>query len=302
MTSLSSSLQANYKTQLMGVLNITPDSFSDGGAFVSLEQALAHAEQMIEEGAHILDIGAESTAPNARPIDAETEWKRLEAILPPLFKLCGERKIAISLDTQKASVAKQFLELASRSFAQKNQNPPYPPSKGGVMESLFINDVSAFGDPEMPSVIAEYGVPVVLVFSKEGSAYYEKPYHDILAEIRAFFEEKIMMAKRAGIPSKKVVLDPGMGAFLSSDPTKSFFVLKHLKKLKEWFPEQQLLVGTSRKSFLRAVSHPTDPKKRLMASVISALWAAEHGADILRVHDVAETREALDTFFAIQDA
>lgn len=264
----------------MGILNITPDSFSDGGDFVDPKRALQEAQKMIEEGATILDIGAESTAPNAPKITAKEEWKRLNPLLPKLISLCKEKNVLLSVDTQKNEIAEKVLKMGAD----------------------MINDVSAFGDPHMPEIISKYKTRIILMFSKDGSKYYEKEYENIIEEITEFLTEKIKLAKSHGIPEENIILDPGMGAFLSKDPQKSFLVLKELQTLKKKFPKQKWLIGTSRKSFLREVSHPTDPKERTIASITSSLIAIQNGANIIRIHDTKEMKEAIDTHNAIQES
>lgn len=261
--------------QIMGVLNITPNSFSDGGNFLNSEKALKQAKKMIDEGVDILDIGAESTAPNTLPISAKEEWNRLSPILPNLIGLTQKKKIPISLDTSKSVIAQKALEM-------------------GVD---IINDVWSFRDSHMPSVIASHpSAKIILMFSKEESSFHNQSPTNIIENISHFWKNRITRAKQAGIKEKNIILDPGMGGFLSPDPEVSFAVLRNLETLKEEFSPYKILVGTWRKSFLREVSHPSDPKKRLIASLVSSLIAAKNGADILRVHDVAEMVETRKTW------
>jgi len=271
-------------SQIVGILNLTPDSFSDGGDFLNSEIALREAEKMLQSGANILDLGAESTAPNSPPVSEKEESKRLFPILEKIVLLKKKYDFAISIDTYKSTIAEKAL--------QKGAN--------------IINDITAFrGDPKMSEVVARFGARVILMFSKNNSArtdFSEAKYEDIFATLEDFFTERIEMAKNAGTAEENIILDPGMGAFLSADPAVSFAVLKNLSRLKSKFPNQKILVGTSRKSFLREVSDAENPKNRLIASVISALWASENGADFLRVHDVPQTGEALRTWRKIQNA
>lgn len=270
--------------QIVGILNLTPNSFSDGGDFLNSEIAIRESEKMLQSGAKILDLGAESTAPNSPPVSEEEESKRLFPILQKVILLKKKYDFAISIDTYKSGIAQRALQ------------------EGADM----INDVTAFrGDPKMSEVVARFDARVILMFSKNDSArtdFSKTEYEDIFATLEDFFVERIEVAKNAGIAEEKIILDPGMGAFLSADPAVSFAVLKNLNRLKSKFPKHEILAGTSRKSFLREVSDAENPKNRLMASVISALWAGENGADFLRVHDVPETAEALQTWHQIQNA
>ncbi len=257
----------------MGVLNITPDSFSDGGDFLAPEKALARALEMMEEGADFLDIGAESSAPDSVDVPLEAEWSRLEAILPELKK----RKIPFSVDTWKAETARRALE------------------NGAAM----INDVTGLrGDPEMISVLRNSPESFICVmYSKDSSARTTRTdlqEDDIVQKISSFFQERLDFLQKNGLEPDRVILDPGMGTFLSSDPMKSFEVLRRLLEFQRFgWP---LLVGTSRKGFLKTVSPGEKPKDRMVASIVSSLAAIQNGARIVRVHDVRAMREAFTTW------
>lgn len=252
----------------MGIFNATPDSFSDGGQFLDVDCAKKHLTEMVAQGADMLDIGGESTAPNSVAVSEEEEWSRIKDFLPHAVSL----GVPVSVDTWKSSIARCALENGA----------------------TFINDVTALrGDQDMANVLAKFSASVILMYSKDNSprtTLSPYAYDDPLETIGDFLEERISYAVSAGIDPENIILDPGMGAFLSSDPAVSFEVLSRLSELKVRFPEQSLLVGTSRKGFL-CPNRP--PQKRLIASVVSGVFAAERGADILRVHDVSETREAL---------
>jgi dihydropteroate synthase len=264
---------------IAGILNITPDSFSDGGECLSLNNAIQRAQQMKEDGADILDVGAESSGPGSKEVSVDEEWNRLKNILPKLVRL----GIPLSVDTWKAEVAQKAIDL-------------------GVG---MINDITAFrGSPQMFEVLQKSECDIIIMYSKDINArttLQHKVYGNPLQEIGDFLEERVEQAKAKGIEPKRIILDPGMGHFLSSDPNVSISVVRHLAHLKYRFPEHKILIGTSRKSFLEMFSGKNDPKKRLIPSVVSALVAWRHGAHILRVHDVRETKEALATFRALQD-
>lgn len=257
----------------MGIFNATPDSFSDGGRFFDVSSAQKRLEEMVVQGADILDIGGESTAPGSPAVSEEEEWNRIEALLPYAVSL----GVPVSVDTWKSVIARRAFQNGA----------------------AIINDITAFyGDANMPQVIAEFSASVVLMFSKDRSprtTLNAPQYDDIIRTIGDFWEERITVAVSAGIDPQNIVLDPGMGAFLSSDPAVSFEVLARLPELKKRFPKQKILVGTSRKGFLKRANPTASPEHRLIPSVTSALLAIEHGADIVRVHDIPETREALTT-------
>jgi dihydropteroate synthase len=268
-----SELLSGEKPLIMGVLNVTPDSFSDGGEYFDISKALRRAEEMIEQGADLIDVGAESSTPNSPEVPMEEEWRRLENILPELQK----RKIPFSVDTWKAEIAKRALENGA----------------------IIINDVTGLrGDPEMVSVLRNYPeAGIVIMYAKDESArttFLDIQVEDIVQKISSFFEERLKFCEEQGIKRSRIILDPGMGAFLSSDPEKSFEVLRRLEEFQKF--DCPILVGTSRKSFLRNVSDPKNPKNRLIASVVSTLIAYQNGARILRVHDVKETKEGIETW------
>ncbi len=264
----------------MGILNSTPDSFSDGGDFVNPNTAISHARQMKDNGADILDIGAESSGPGSKEVPEKQEWERLKNILPEVIKL----GIPVSVDTWKPEIAERALSLGTK----------------------IINDVTAFrGNPDIIHILKDSDCQIIIMHSKDQSArttIRSVEYNNPIQEIGDFLEERLSFAQKKGIDPKRIILDPGMGNFLSSDPHVSFRVIRELSELKKRFPENRILLGTSRKGFLGSISDPKNPKNRTMASVISALIAAQNGADILRVHDVKETKEAVKCLRQIQDS
>lgn len=253
---------------VMGVLNLTPDSFSDGGQFTSPERAMAQARRMIDEGADILDIGAESTRPyGSQPVSAEDEIRRLEAILPDVVSL----GIPVSIDTMKASVA-------AWAFA-----------KG----AKIANDVWGLQrDADMARVIAEHGVPVVIMHNRDKA----DPAIDIVQDMVAFFTRSLEIAAKAHIPAEHIVLDPGIG--FGKTPEQSMTALARLDELRRF--SLPLLVGASRKRFIASVI-PSEPDQRLGGSIAAHILAAQNGAQIIRAHDVAETVQALRVAAAIED-
>jgi dihydropteroate synthase len=246
----------------MGILNVTPDSFSDGGLFQSREAAVAHALSMEEEGADILDVGGESTRPGHVAISAEEEQAR---VIPVIETLAQRLRIPISIDTYKASTARRALQAGAR----------------------IVNDVWGLQrEPEIAAVAAEHGAPVIIMHNRETI----DPSLDIVDEMRGFFERSLAIARRAGIPDSHIVLDPGIGFGKSLD--QHLEALRRLPELKSLgFP---VLIGVSRKSVLgRIHDRDTPPRDRLFGSVASHVLGATLGADIVRVHDVGPHVEAI---------
>ena len=253
---------------VMGVLNVTPDSFSDGGRFSEPELALAQAKRMIAEGAGILDIGAESTRPyGSKPVTADEELQRLRDILPPVARLGSP----VSIDTMKASVAAWAL------------------SNGAVI----ANDVWGLQrDPDMAQVIADHGAPVIVMHNRESV----DPAIDIMTDMVAFFTRSLDIAAKAIIPQGSIVLDPGIG--FGKTPEQSMTALAQLDELNQF--GLPLLVGASRKRFISTIT-PSEPDQRLGGSIAAHILAAQRGAKIIRAHDVAETVQALRVASAIED-
>jgi len=263
-------LMAEALPLVMGVLNVTPDSFSDGGRFIDPDRAIAQAQRMIADGADIIDIGAESTRPygGAAPVSYEDELARLAPVLPAVVKL----KTPVSIDTIKAGIATWALD------------------QGAAM----VNDVWGLQrDPAMADVVSEYDMPVVIMHNRESA----DPALAIIADVHAFFQRSLDIAKRAGIARDCMVLDPGIG--FGKTPEQSIACLARLAEFKRF--GLPLLVGASRKRFINAVA-PSAPDERLGGSIASHLAAVANGAAIVRTHDVAETVQALRVAAAIARA
>lgn len=249
----------------MGILNVTPDSFSDGGRFLDIDAAVAHARQLIAEGADILDVGAESTRPDATPISADEERRRLEGLIPRLVALGPP----LSIDTMKASVA----DWAVRAGA------------------TIINDVWGLQrDPDMAGVVAKHRLPVIVMHNREKA---DAP--DVMADIKSFLARSLAIAERAGIPHNNIVLDPGIG--FGKTPEQSMTAIARLAELKQF--GLPLLVGASRKRFIDRIS-PAPPDRRIGGSIASHVLAVQNGAAIIRAHDVAETVQALRVLEALR--
>ncbi len=264
----------NKRTLIMGVLNVTPDSFSDGGLFFDLPQAITRARQLAAEGADIIDIGGESTRPGAKPLDEEEELRR---VVPLVQALSQEINIPISIDTRKSRVAEASLAAGAE----------------------MINDISALRfDRRMVAVIKEAQVPVVLMHMRgdpetmQSNTY----YHDLLGEIISFLKERIIFAEDQGILADKIIIDPGLGFGKSLEEGHNLLILKYLQKLREL--GKPLLIGPSRKSFLGRILNlpPAEREEGTMAAVAIGIL---NGANIVRVHEVAKMRRVVQVADAI---
>lgn len=252
---------------IMGIVNVTPDSFSDGGLFASREAALAQARKLAAEGADIVDVGAESTRPGHTPVPAAQEWARLEPLLAALVREAG---VPVSIDTYKAPTARRALAA-------------------GV---AVVNDVWGLQrDPDMAPAIAEAGAGVVVMHNREAAA----PEIDIVSDMLRFFERSLEIARRAGIGEAHVALDPGIG--FGKSRQQNYEALKAVPRLLALgFP---LLIGVSRKSIFKGLPDGLI-EGRLVGTLAANLIAAAEGAQIFRVHDVAEHRAAFDVLSALR--
>jgi len=263
-------LRAGERALVMGVLNVTPDSFSDGGRFLDPAEALAQAERLRGEGADIIDVGAESTRPygGAVAVAAEEERRRLEPVLASVVAL----GLPVSIDTMKAGVAAWALEI-------------------GV---AMVNDVWGLQrDPDIARVVAAHGAPIVIMHNRDAA----DPAIDIIADVADFFSRSLEIAWKAGIRHDRIVLDPGIG--FGKTPQQSMACIARLREFSGF--GMPLLVGASRKRFIHSIA-PSAPNERLGGSVAAHLLAVEHGAAMVRVHDVAPTVQALAVAAAIRQA
>ena len=265
--------------RLMGILNITPDSFSDGSLFFKMDAAIAQARKMIADGADWLDIGGESSGPDSTEI---TQDEELQRVIPLIKKIREVSEIWISVDTWKSEVARKSLEAGADA----------------------VNDVTALrGDTEMVKVIAEYKVPVILMFSKDRSARtsrQDSDYVDVVDTLKSFFHERLKFADSNGIDKSQIVLDPGMGFFISGKAKYSFEVIQRISELHEF--ELPLLLGPSRKSFLAGVTKGRSlnfSERDIPCATVSsiALW---QGVTLLRFHEVEQGRKLIDTIKALK--
>jgi dihydropteroate synthase len=258
--------------KIMGIVNVTPDSFSDGGAFLDPGDAAAHAQRLINEGADILDIGGESTRPGAEAVEAPQE---IDRVVPVISAVVGVGTV-ISIDTSKAVVASAALSAGA----------------------TIVNDVTALGDPDMAGVVAERGAGLVLMHMLgTPRTMQENPtYEDVVDDIKAFLAGRIERAVDAGVPEEKIWIDPGIG--FGKTVEHNLELLRRLGEFREL--GRPILVGTSRKSFIGKLTG-AEVGDRLGGTLATDVLAYANGAEIIRVHDVAPAREALITAQAILD-
>jgi dihydropteroate synthase len=250
----------------MGVLNVTPDSFSDGGEWFEFEQAVEHGRQLVADGAAILDVGGESTRPYAEPVPADEERARVVPVIRTLRDVGAQ----LSVDTAKLSVAEPAVAVGA----------------------TYVNDVTAFRhDPELAGFVADRGCDCCLMHMLgEPRTMQDDPrYDDVVDEVRAFLEQRIEFAVREGVREERIMVDPGIG--FGKTMAHNLELLRRLDELASLgFP---VVIGTSRKSFLGRLTGRRDPHERVAGTVATSVLALERGASVFRVHDVAQTRDAL---------
>lgn len=264
----------------MGVLNVTPNSFSDGGKFVDVEHAVAHAHEMAAAGADIIDVGGESTRPGAAPVSAEEELRRVLPVVEDLAKLVATRQspITISVDTTKAVVAERALATGAR----------------------IVNDISALRiDERMANVVRDAGAGLVLMHMQGTPETMQQApqYAEVVTDVLGFLRARVASAIDRGIAREQIAVDPGIG--FGKTVEHNLKLLAHLDEFRSL--GCPVLVGASRKSFLGKVLG-RETNERLWGSLAAAVWAVAHGANVLRVHDVAETVDMVRLIEAIKRA
>ncbi len=252
-------LTLGTNTHVMGILNVTPDSFSDGGNYLDVQQAIVHAETMVAEGATLIDIGGESSRPGASPVSVNDELAR---VLPVVRALADTVDVLLSVDTYKAEVARRALEAGAH----------------------VVNDITAlYGDPDMAATVAEMEAGVVLMHMKGTPRTMQQSpeYNDVVNEVCAWLKKKIQNAEAQGIAPERIIVDPGIGFGKTTQHN-----LELLKRLSEFRAlKKPLLIGTSRKSFIGNILE-VPVTERVEGTAATVCWAIAHGADIVRVHDV----------------
>lgn len=269
-------LRFSQRTYVMGILNVTPDSFYDGGKYVRLEDAVNRAIEMEKEGADIIDIGGESTRPGAEEISEEEEIRR---VIPVIEALHGKISIPISIDTRHARVAEMALQAGAE----------------------ILNDVSGFqDDPKMVRVAEKYAVPVILMH-KRGSPktmQLNTEYSDLIGEIHTFFEKVLQFAEQHGISRERIILDPGIG--FGKKPEHNLILIRQLHRFSDL--GRPLLLGVSRKSFIQKILHLQPEEDRIFGTASAVALSVIYGAHLIRVHDVKPMVQVVRMAEAIKNA
>jgi dihydropteroate synthase len=266
------------RTLVMGILNVTPDSFSDGGRFSSVDEAVACAEEMVGEGADMIDVGGESTRPGAAPVSVDEELRR---VIPVIERLAGRLRVPISVDTTKAEVARAALAAGAE----------------------IINDISGLRfDPRLADEAASAGAGLALMHSRggPGELHSQEPVDDILAEVTGFFRRAAALAISRGVARASLALDPGIG--FGKTAAQNLELIARLDQFARWFPEYPLLIGTSRKSFIGRLLDDAPVERRLYGTMATVTAAILRGAHIVRVHDVRAAVETARVADAIKRA
>lgn len=270
-------LTIGARTLVMGVLNATPDSFSDGGQFYDFDAALAHAEAMCEEGADIIDIGGESTRPGSEPVTAEEELRR---ILPLIERLTRQDRVAISVDTTKSEVARAALDAGAE----------------------IVNDISALRfDFRIADCAARAGAGLILMHSRGTPATMQKlpPVADVFAEVTHSLRASVAMAERRGVARGQIAIDPGIG--FGKTVMQNVELVANLERLARAFPDLPLVIGTSRKSFIGKLLDDAPAERRLHGTMTTVTAAILRGAHIIRAHDVRACVETARIADAIKE-
>jgi dihydropteroate synthase len=256
----------------MGILNVTPDSFSDGGLYSDTDAAVRRAAQMASEGAHVIDVGGESSRPGARRVSEAEEKGR---VVPVIEALRERLAIPLSIDTRRASVARVALDAGC----------------------TIVNDISACRDPAMPGIIAEYGAVVVLMhmLGEPGTMQKKPSYKDVVKEVAAFLADRVELLKQAGVVGDRIVIDPGIG--FGKRFRDNLELLRDVREIRSL--GQPVLIGASRKTFLGEVTD-APAERRLPGSLAVAAWCHSAGVDVVRVHDVRETVDLFKVLDAIE--
>jgi len=265
----------------MGVLNVTPDSFSDGGRFATPDRAIDHAREMAAAGADLIDVGGESTRPGSQPVPADEQIRRVAPVISELSALAGRRQFeaVLSIDTTRAAVAEAALDAGAH----------------------VVNDISGGrDDPTMLPLVARRRVPVVLMHMRGTPAtmQIDPRYDDVVADVARFLRERLDAAVAAGVPEADILLDPGIG--FGKTAAHNFELLRRLPEIAVAAVGRPLVVGVSRKGFIGRVSGEPDPANRVFGTAAAVAWSVAHGASVVRVHDVPAMAQVVRVIGAIQ--
>jgi len=266
--------QHDRRPLVMGVLNVTPDSFSDGGRFAAVESAVAHANKLAADGADLIDIGGESTRPGSQRTEPQEQIRR---ILPVLEATAAQLPVVWSVDTRSSEVAAAAIDAGAS----------------------IINDISAArDDPAMLPLTAQRRLPIILMhmLGEPATMQANPHYKDVMAEVKSFFAERMAAAKSAGVNPNQILLDPGIG--FGKNVNHNLTLIREMKQFKEL--DRPLVIGTSRKGFIGTISGEPQPNQRLFGTAATVAWSIANGADIVRVHDVEPMLKVVRVIRAIR--
>ena len=271
------SLTFGKRTQIMGILNVTPDSFSDGGRYLDVNRAIDYAHQMIEDGADIIDIGGESSRPGALPVPTDEELAR---VLPVIEALTNEATALISIDTYKPVVVRSALQAGAH----------------------IVNDITALGDAEMVGGVAEMDAGLILMHMKGVPRTMQRSpvYQDLIPEVLTFLRQRVDRALAGGIDPDRIIIDPGIG--FGKTAKHNLEILRCLDQFR--CLDKPILIGTSRKAFIGKILNLPNPDDRLEGTAATVAWAIAHGADVVRVHDVkamCQVAQMTDAIYRLPD-
>jgi dihydropteroate synthase len=273
----ASGRQMRPRPLIMGVLNVTPDSFSDGGRYDSPDAAVAHAEHLLAEGADLIDVGGESTRPGSKPVAADEQIRRTVPVIRQVIGRHGPGTVVVSIDTTSAQVARAALDAGAG----------------------MINDISAGrDDPQMLPLAATRQTPVILMhmLGRPATMQTDAVYRDVVAEVRKFLDERRAVAVAQGVAERNILLDPGIGFGKTLD--HNLELLRRQHELVDL--GRPLVVGTSRKRFIGTITGESEPARRVFGTAATVAWAVTNGAAVVRVHDVGAMAQVLRMIRAIQ--
>lgn len=286
---------------LMGILNVTPDSFSDGGSYARPQQAVRRAMEMIEAGASIIDIGGESSRPGAKPVSVAEELRRVVPVIQALRKKIDARPKTRAKNQAKKNIPHSHISPLVPPLISIDTYKPVIAAVALRLGADIVNDITGLRDPAMRQVVNQEKCPVILMhmLGDPQTMQSHPRYKNVVTDISRYFRDQIKLAEKSGIQPEQIILDPGIG--FGKTVQHNFNILAGVSKFKQTFPQHLFLIGASRKSFIGALTGATT-EDRLPGTLAAHLTAVKGGADILRVHDVIEHAQALQLHTALEQS